>query len=143
VVVRREALERLSGWDEGFFLYSEDRDLCRRLRSVGYDIRYEPEACAIHLGGRSAPRAGLLPTLAASRIRYAYKHQGGTAALLERIGIGLGSLTHAALTTKGGAARRGYLGAFGVACRPQRAASGPSARGESLPTNIETEAVND
>ena len=61
MLVRRDALEQLGGLDEGFFLYCEDMDLCRRLRDAGYDVRYEPAAVAIHEGGASAPRASLLP----------------------------------------------------------------------------------
>jgi len=116
VLVRRAALERVGGWDEGFFLYSEDVDLCRRLREAGFEVRYEPSATATHLGGASAPRASLFPLLAASRIRYARIHSRPAAALLERIGVAIGELTHAALTTKGHGARRGHLEALRVAC---------------------------
>jgi hypothetical protein len=122
LLVRRDALERIGGWDEGFFLYSEDKDICRRLWDAGYEIRYEATATVVHAGGQSAPRSGLLPTLAASRIRYARKHHGTAVAMLERIGIAFGDATHAALTTKGRAARAGHLRAVRVAVRPQRPA---------------------
>ena len=75
LLVRRSALERLGGLDDGFFLYCEDLDLCRRLRDAGFDVRFEPAATVVHEGGASAPRAALLPVLAASRVRYARKHQ--------------------------------------------------------------------
>jgi GT2 family glycosyltransferase len=87
-------LEELGGLDERFFMYCEDVDLCRRVRDAGYDVRYEPEAVAVHEGGASAPRASLLPTLAESRLLYARKHRGRTAAGVERGGIALGALTH-------------------------------------------------
>jgi N-acetylglucosaminyl-diphospho-decaprenol L-rhamnosyltransferase len=109
LLVRRDALEALGGLDEGFFLYCEDIDLCRRLRNAGYDVRFEPEAEAVHEGGASTPRADLLPVLAASRIRYARKHQPSGVALVERVGVGLGALTHAFVTRGGAAARRGHL----------------------------------
>jgi N-acetylglucosaminyl-diphospho-decaprenol L-rhamnosyltransferase len=112
LLVRRTALERLDGLDEGFFLYCEDLDLCRRLRDLGLELRFEPEAVAIHEGGASAPRAALLPVLAASRVRYARKHQTRAVALVERGGIALGALTHAVITRGGPAARRGWLRAF-------------------------------
>ena len=41
----------------------------------GLDVRFEPDAVVVHEGGASAPRAALLPVLAASRVRYAAKHQ--------------------------------------------------------------------
>ena len=104
VLVRRSALETLGGLDEGFFLYCEDTDLCRRIRALAYDVRFVPEAVCVHEGGASAPRASLLPVLAASRIRYARKHSGRPAAALERLGVALGALTHTA-ASRGG--RRG------------------------------------
>ena len=42
LLVRRSALEALGGLDEGFFLYSEDTDLCARLWDAGWRVRFEP-----------------------------------------------------------------------------------------------------
>jgi GT2 family glycosyltransferase len=117
VLVRREVLELVGGMDEGFFLYCEDLDLCRRIRSAGFEVRYEPAATAVHVGGASAPRASLLPVLAASRARYAQKHQPGHVALFERLGIALGALTHVVVSRGGRATRRGYLSAVAAALR--------------------------
>jgi N-acetylglucosaminyl-diphospho-decaprenol L-rhamnosyltransferase len=112
LLTRRSLLERLGGFDEAFFLYCEDRDLCFRIRREGFDIRYEPAATAVHEGGASAPRTALLPVLAASRVRYARKHLARPAALLERVGIAFGALTHAILSRGGAPARRGHLRAL-------------------------------
>lgn len=108
MLVRRTVLERLGGLDEGFFLYCEDIDLCKRARDAGYDVRFEPAAAALHIGGASAPRASLLPTLAASRIRYARKHRSVLVAALERLGIALGALTHIVVARGGAATRAGH-----------------------------------
>jgi GT2 family glycosyltransferase len=51
---RREALESVGGFDERYFLYWEDADLCRRLRARGYHIRYVPGATAVHSVGHSS-----------------------------------------------------------------------------------------
>jgi GT2 family glycosyltransferase len=51
---RREALEAVGGFDERYFLYWEDADLCRRLRGLGYHIRYVPRASAMHTAGVSS-----------------------------------------------------------------------------------------
>jgi GT2 family glycosyltransferase len=134
VLVRREALERIGGWDDGFFMYGEDKDLCRRLWNAGYSVRYEPSASVVHLGGLSAPRAGLLPTLAASRIRYARKHRGPLVALLERVGVAVGALTHSVLTTQGANMRAGYMRAFLTSLfRGSSAAKRPGAASRSGP----------
>lgn len=112
ILLRRSVLEELSGLDEGFFMYCEDIDLCRRLRSTGYAVVFEADAVVEHEGGGSAPRAELLPVLAASRLRYASKHHGRAYATLERLGIALGELTHALLGRGGKQARVGHLRAL-------------------------------
>jgi N-acetylglucosaminyl-diphospho-decaprenol L-rhamnosyltransferase len=112
LLVRRSLLERLDGLDEGFFLYCEDIDLCRRMRDLGFDLRFEPTAVAVHAGGASAPRSELLAVLTASRIRYARKHRSAAFALAERAGIALGALTHAVVSRGGLPGRRGWLSAL-------------------------------
>jgi GT2 family glycosyltransferase len=107
ILVRRSALEEIGGFDERFFLYCEEIDLCRRLRAAGHDLRYEPTALCRHIGGASAPRPGLLPVLAQSRVRYAQKHRSAAGALAERIGIALDALTHV-LVARGSDARAGH-----------------------------------
>jgi GT2 family glycosyltransferase len=48
LLVRRDCLESLRGLDEDFFLYYEDVDLCRRARTQGWSVRYEPGLHVIH-----------------------------------------------------------------------------------------------
>jgi N-acetylglucosaminyl-diphospho-decaprenol L-rhamnosyltransferase len=105
IMVRRSALEALRGFDEDFFLYCEDKDLCKRLRAVGYAVLFQPEAVCAHAGGASAPRPQLLPLLAESRMLYSRKHLGRTSAALDRAGIGLGAVTHAIASVREGIAR--------------------------------------
>jgi len=57
MLARRDALEKVNGFDERYFLYWEDADLCRRLRAVGYHVRYVPGAKAIHRVGHSSRSA--------------------------------------------------------------------------------------
>ncbi len=141
VLVRRAALEQIGGWDEGFFLYGEDIDLCRRLWSAGYEVWYEPAALATHIGGASAPKADLRPVLVSSRIRYARKHRRRAGALLERTAIGFEELTHAALTMKGAKVRAGHVRALGTVFGsepprpPSRSTTGPSAVEATRPSD--------
>jgi GT2 family glycosyltransferase len=120
MLVRRSALEELGGLDEGFFLYCEDTDICRRLWDMGHEVRFEPSAIAVHEGGASAPRPSLIPVLVSSRVRYASKHRSRPAALLERIGIALGAVTHSVVSSGGRAARAGHLRSLRQAALPAR-----------------------
>lgn len=120
MLVRRSVLEEIGGFDERFFLYCEDKDLCRRIRAAGYDVRYEPGATIRHRGGSSAPRAGLLPVLARSRVQYARKHWGRAGASLETAGVALNALTHAVVARGGREKRAGHLSALAAALGRRR-----------------------
>jgi N-acetylglucosaminyl-diphospho-decaprenol L-rhamnosyltransferase len=54
--LRRAALAEVGGWDEDFFMYVEDVDLCWRLRNAGWRIVYEPRGEVIHVQGASTDR---------------------------------------------------------------------------------------
>ena len=51
--VRREAFEAVGGFDERFWLYGEEADLCKRIEDVGWSIKRIPAASATHIGGAS------------------------------------------------------------------------------------------
>ena len=53
LMARREAFDAVSGFDEAFFLYEEDADLCRRIRAAGYGVVFTPAAVVRHALGRS------------------------------------------------------------------------------------------
>ena len=57
MLARRAALQEVGGFDERYFLYWEDADLCRRLRQVGYHVRYVAAATAVHRVAHSSRRA--------------------------------------------------------------------------------------
>ncbi|MDQ4081626.1 MAG: glycosyltransferase family 2 protein, partial [Actinomycetota bacterium] len=52
LLIRRSALDEIGLFDEGFFLYSEETDLCRRLRAAGYETRFFPGATVVHHDSR-------------------------------------------------------------------------------------------
>jgi N-acetylglucosaminyl-diphospho-decaprenol L-rhamnosyltransferase len=128
LLLRRTALERLGGLDDGFFMYSEDVDLCKRLQDEGFRLRFVPDAIVVHEGGASAPRSALLPVLAASKIRYARKHRGPLYATMERVGVGLGALARIVVSHGGVAQRVGHARSLRAALGPVRDASGRTAR---------------
>lgn len=53
LLVSRECHTALGGWDESYFLYSEETDFCLRARDLGYRTRYTPRAGSMHIGGAS------------------------------------------------------------------------------------------
>ena len=57
MLIRRDAFAAVGGFDERYFLYWEDADLCRRLRARGYETRYVPSAAAVHVVGTSSRTA--------------------------------------------------------------------------------------
>ena len=76
MLARREALVAASGFDERYFLYWEDADLCRRLRASGYHVRYVPGAVALHRVGHSSRklRAASIRAFHASAYLYYATH---------------------------------------------------------------------
>lgn len=56
VLVRKKAFEAVEGFDERFFLYFEDVDLCLKLRRAGWKMATVPEAKAFHIKGGSQLR---------------------------------------------------------------------------------------
>lgn len=72
MLVRRDAFSRVGGFDERYFLYWEDADLCKRLRSAGYRTRYCPDAHVVHTVGRSSRTVRTLAIRAFHRSAYLY-----------------------------------------------------------------------
>jgi GT2 family glycosyltransferase len=72
LLARADAFAAAGGFDEGFFLYKEEEDLCLRIRRNGGRVLYVPEAQATHVGGVVARRDP--GQLAASTARYVAKN---------------------------------------------------------------------
>jgi hypothetical protein len=53
MMLRAEILEKVGLFDDCFFMYSEEVDLCERIRRAGYRVFYTPETEVIHVGGKS------------------------------------------------------------------------------------------
>jgi GT2 family glycosyltransferase len=81
MLVRREAFDQVGGFDEGYFLYMEDADLCRRMHRAGWQVDYLPDVRLRHGYARasSVPGATVIGSQArrrhiASLARYWRKH---------------------------------------------------------------------
>lgn len=101
LAVRAEAANEVGGLDERFFLYSEEKDWCFRIRAAGWDVRHLPVLRVVHhTGGYDRP--GLKAQLTYSKLLFAQKHFGP----VRRSGIRLGLLTRHAVRTLASTARR-------------------------------------
>jgi N-acetylglucosaminyl-diphospho-decaprenol L-rhamnosyltransferase len=79
VLVRADLLKQIGGFDERFYYYYEDVDLCHRIWDAGYPILYTPAATITHLGGQSSSGRFPIPfelDKYRNRYRYFYKHFG-------------------------------------------------------------------
>jgi N-acetylglucosaminyl-diphospho-decaprenol L-rhamnosyltransferase len=72
LLIRGEVFQRAGGFDERFFLYWEDADLCRRIRDLGYTVRYVPRARVSHTGGSSSRTVRRMAGRAFHRSAYLY-----------------------------------------------------------------------
>ena len=72
MMTRREVIETVGGFDEGYWLYCEEMDWARRVRAAGWEIRIDPRARVIHYEGRSSRqfRGQAFVALWRSRFRY-------------------------------------------------------------------------
>jgi len=87
LMARREAIERVGPMDEGFFMYSEELEWCRRFRQADWRVVYVPTAQVIHYEGQSSEQ--VLPArhihFQTSKVRYFRQYHGRTAAEVLRL----------------------------------------------------------
>ncbi len=85
LMMRKDVFEKLGGFDEKFFLYFEESDLCRRARQAGWQVFFQPKAKVIHFWSQSTPTEKKTRQIfQQSRFYYFKKHYGClTAFLLE------------------------------------------------------------
>lgn len=74
--IRKDLFDLLGGFDERFFMYFEESDLCKRVRDKGYKILYTPHISIIHLRGHSVKKSSDRMSLEyrKSQIYYYLKH---------------------------------------------------------------------
>ncbi len=91
-LVRRADFEAVGGFDESYFMYAEDVDLCWRLGRSGRHVDYAPTAEVMHLQGRSTDRHPYRMILEHHRslLRFASRSsEGWRRALLPLVAVGL------------------------------------------------------
>jgi GT2 family glycosyltransferase len=118
LVLRAEALERIGGFDERYFLYFEETDLCLRARGAGYDVVHLPAVTILHdeRERRGSPR--LEAIRAQSLRRYAREHMRPARRAAYLAAVALRYALRAPLPGATGGAARSALAAL---ARPGRA----------------------
>ncbi len=78
LLIRRKAFEEAGGFDDRFFMYDDEVDLAYRLRSLGWQVVYCPEAEFVHVGGGSTRvrATEMYREQLRSHIRFIDKHRG-------------------------------------------------------------------
>jgi GT2 family glycosyltransferase len=74
MLARREALESAGCFDERFFMYSDETDLCRRIRTAGWEIRHLPQMTILHHDGKAGVKPHIESLGAVTRVMYARKY---------------------------------------------------------------------
>ncbi|HEU4699644.1 MAG TPA: glycosyltransferase family 2 protein [Gemmatimonadales bacterium] len=76
LAIRRRAFEAVGGFDPAYFMYSEEVDLCYRLRAAGWTVRFTPATTVVHVGGASTTqrRAAMQVQLYASMRQFYARH---------------------------------------------------------------------
>jgi N-acetylglucosaminyl-diphospho-decaprenol L-rhamnosyltransferase len=130
MLVRAGALESVGPMDERFFLYSEETDLCLRLKQAGWEIRHVPTLTIVHHANKAGWNARLDAQATFARRQYMSKHfsRPQRIAATAALGIGYGARS----VIGGNPARRGSARAslstlLGLRAAPFGESNGPVA----------------
>ncbi len=87
LMLKREALDEAGYLDETYFMYSEEVDLCYRLRQTGWKLFWVPEAEVVHYGGQSTRQnqSEMFQQLYRSKIFYFRKNHGRMVAVIYKV----------------------------------------------------------
>lgn len=100
LLIRRKVLDQIGLFDEDYFMYSEEVDLCCRIRQAGWSIYWVPQAVVVHYGGQSTDQvaAEMFLHLYQGKILYFRKHYSWLSVQLYKVVLLLASLGRVALT---------------------------------------------
>lgn len=100
LMIRRAIATELGLFDTDYFMYTEEVDLCRRIRLAGWQIVWVPQSTIIHYGGQSTQQVAqaMFLQLYRSKILYFRKHHGRIATLLYKGVLMLATLARLLLT---------------------------------------------
>jgi len=84
LMVKGNLLRELNGLDESYYIYTEEVDLCYRIRETGFEIHWVPTSIVTHFGGQSTRQVAskMFLQLYKSKIQYFRKNYGGGSAFI-------------------------------------------------------------
>jgi GT2 family glycosyltransferase len=87
LLLRKEVLDQVGYFDEDFFIYTEEVDLCYRIQRGGWRLYWVPQARVVHFGGQSTRQVPneMFLNLYHSKIQYFRKHYGSPAVQIYRL----------------------------------------------------------
>jgi GT2 family glycosyltransferase len=99
LVIRKDVLDQVGILDEGYFIYSEEVDLCYRIQRAGWHLHWIPQAEVVHFGGQSTQQVPteMFLNLYHSKVKYFRKHYGWSAALIYKVILRLAALSRLVL----------------------------------------------
>jgi GT2 family glycosyltransferase len=99
MLLRKTILDKIGLLDEGYFMYSEEVDLCFRLQQAGWRLYWVPQSQVVHYWGQSAKQvlAEMFLQLYRGKLRFFRKHYGGLIVPLYKVVLVLASLLRLAL----------------------------------------------
>jgi len=100
LILPKEAINQVGVFDPDFFMYTEEIDLCYRLKKAGWDIFWTPAARVVHYGGQStrqiAPQMFL--SLYQTKVQFFRKHYGAWVTGVYKFILSCASLTRIVLS---------------------------------------------
>lgn len=100
MLIRREALGNIGLFDEEYFIYSEEVDLCTRLKKGGWQLYWLPSAAVVHYGAESTQQVAeeMFLRLYAGKILYFRKHHSNFSVLVYKLILFLATVSRLLLT---------------------------------------------
>jgi len=124
MLARREALQSAGFLDERLFIYSEEPDLCLRIKRAGWKIFHVPHMTIVHHAGKAGIRPRIVAQEAYARKQHARKHFGAVHRATYGTAVGLGYAVRA-LAPEGAGPRAGRRTAARAALRVLVGLDGP------------------
>jgi hypothetical protein len=99
MMLRKSVLDQVGYFDEQFFMYNEETDLCRRIRQAGWKVYWAPQAQVTHYGGQSTRQmaAEMFVQLYRAKITYFRKYHSSRTVGLYKLVLFMISLPRLAL----------------------------------------------